>query len=108
MKYRSILLAAFGTILIVAVFSVTLKAQAFGQTYVKGTVTVSGRPFVSAWVVISQNGQEKRRFLTGDDGKYYIGKISPGVYDITVLEGVVQRFNAQINLPRDRVYDIRV
>jgi hypothetical protein len=108
MKYRNALLAACWVGLLAMAFSVALRAQASDQAFIKGTVTESGRPLVSAWVVLSQNGQETRRFLTGDDGKYYIGKISPGGYDISVLEGRVERFKAQVNLPQDSIYNINI
>jgi len=108
MKYRHVLIAAGWAGIMAMIFSVALRAQPSDQSYIRGTVTVAGRPFVSAWIVLSQNGQVKRRFLTGDDGKYYIGKVSPGAYDITVLQGLVQRFEAQVSLPKDSIYNINI
>ncbi len=108
MKYRHALIAVCWIGLLAMVFPVVLRAQPSGQNYIRGTVTAAGRPLVSAWIVLSQNGDEKRRFLTGDDGKYYIGKISPGAYDLTVLQGRVERFKAQVNLPEESVYNINI
>lgn len=108
MKYRHVFIAACWVGMLAVVFSVALRAQTSDRSYIKGTVTVAGRPLVSAWVVLSQNGQEVRRFLTGDDGKYYIDKIVPGAYALTVFQGSVERFKAQVNLPKDSIYNINI
>jgi hypothetical protein len=90
-----------------------LGFSAFGSgsdagTYVKGVVIQSNRPVRSVWVIASQSGVEKGRGLTGDDGKYYIGSLSGGVYDIVVFQGKQQIFSGQINLPENRLFNIDI
>src|SRR6476659_9853465 len=67
--------------LIAAVSPGLADAQPVTRTFVKGTVTSAGKPARSVWVIISLNGREKGRSLTGDDGKYYIANLDPGTYD---------------------------
>src|SRR5262252_9850923 len=73
-------------------------AQPATRTFVKGTVTSAGRPARSVWVIISLNGREKGRSLTGDDGKYYIGDLDPGTYDFVVQRGD-QLYKGRATLP---------
>jgi len=77
-------------------------------SYVKGVVTQSNRPVRSVWVIVSQSGTEKGRALTGDDGKYYIGKLAGGSYDVVVLQDKQQVYSGQIHLPEDRVFNISI
>jgi len=79
-----------------------------GATYVKGVVTQSNKPVRSVWVIASQSGNEKGRALTGDDGKYYIGNLYAGAYDVVVFQGKQQIFSAQINLPENRLFNINI
>jgi hypothetical protein len=74
-------------------------AQPAARTFVKGTVTSAGKPARSVWVIISQNGREKGRSLTGDDGKYYIAGVDPGTYDFVVVERDVQLYKGSATLP---------
>jgi hypothetical protein len=73
-------------------------AQPGTRTFVKGTVTSAGKPARSVWVIISMNGQEKGRSLTGDDGKYYIANLDPGIYDFVVERGG-QLYKGRATLP---------
>ena len=57
-------------VLIAAASSGLSDAQPSTRTFVKGTVTSAGEPARSVWVIISLNGHDKGRSLTGDDGKY--------------------------------------
>ena len=108
MKTRHIVRSAFGIALLAMVFSIALSAQPAG-TYITGVVkSSSGRLFVSVWVAISQNGVEKGRSLTGDDGKFYISNLNEGIYDIIVLQGNRQVFKEQVNLPGNNRYDILI
>jgi hypothetical protein len=108
MKSRHAFLTGCGIVLVAIAISGALSARPSGKIYIKGTIMLSGRPFASAWLVLSQNGQEKRRFLTGDDGKYYIGGLSPGAYFVTVLDGATQRFGEQVQLLGDREFNIKI
>jgi hypothetical protein len=73
-------------------------AQPDTRTFVKGMVTSEGKPARSVWVVISLNGREKGRSLTGDDGKYYIANLDPGTYDFVVERGG-QLYKGRATLP---------
>jgi hypothetical protein len=82
-------------------------AQPSTRTFVKGTVTSAGKPARSVWVIISLNGHEKGRSLTGDDGKYYIAGVDPGTYDFVVVERGVQLYKGRATLPiMNRTFDI--
>jgi hypothetical protein len=73
-------------------------AQQSTRTFVKGTVTSAGKPARSVWVIVSLNGREKGRSLTGDDGKYYIADLDPGTYDFVVERGE-QLYKGRATLP---------
>jgi len=49
-------------------------------------------------VIVSLNGREKGRSLTGDDGKYYIADLDPGTYDFIVERGG-QLYKGRATLP---------
>ena len=84
--------------LIAAVSPGLSDAQPGTRTFVKGTVTSAGKPARSVWVIISLNGREKGRSLTGDDGKYYIANLDPGTYDFAV-ERREQLYKGRATLP---------
>ena len=84
--------------LVAAASSGMSDAQPSSRTFVKGTVTLAGKPARSVWVVVSLNGHEKGRSLTGDDGKYYIADLDPGTYDIVVEKGG-QLYKGRATLP---------
>ena len=108
MKTRHIFRSACAIALLAIVFSIAFGNQS-GKTYIKGVVkSSSGRLFVSVWVTISQNGVEKGRSLTGDDGKYYISNLNEGMYDIVVLQGNRQVFKERVNLPGNSRHDILI
>jgi len=106
MKTGHIFRAACGILILTMVFAIASSAQSGGS--VKGTVRASGRLLTSVWVSVSQNGVERGRSLTADDGKYYIGGLSSGVYDIVVIQGNRQLYRGQVNLSGDSSYDISI
>lgn len=73
--------------------------------YITGIVSSSGRAVPSVLVIISQDSFEKGRSLTGDDGRYYIGNLADGGYDLVAIKGHRQVIR-RINLPKDQVTDI--
>lgn len=105
MKNRFIFQTVVGVILLSIVFSMTLSARS-AAAYITGTVTRSGRPLPSVWVIISQDGYEKGRSLTGDDGKYYLSNLSDGVYKIAVYRGNRRLIEEQVSLPGDSRHNI--
>lgn len=105
MNTITILQAAVRVVLLSIVFSMVLSARP-AEVYITGTVIKSGRPLTSVWVVISQNGSERGKALTGDDGRYYISNLGDGVYQIAAYKGKHQLTNEQVNLPGDTNHDI--
>lgn len=85
--------------LVAAASSGMSDAQPSSRTFVKGTVTSAGKPARSVWVIVSLNGHEKGRSLTGDDGKYYIAGVDPGTYDFVVVEKGAQLYKGRATLP---------
>lgn len=66
---------------------------------VKGKVSLSYNkaPLRSVWVIISQDGKEKTRALTGDDGRFYV-KLQSGSYEVSVLRGKSKLCTRQLQL----------
>jgi hypothetical protein len=76
--------------------------------YVTGQITsASDKPATSVWVIIKQNGQERGRSLTGDDGSYYINNLSNGQYELLVTKGANQ-LSRTIGLPQNKVFNIKI
>ena len=98
--------SALGIVLLAIVFSIAVSAQT-GGIYIKGVVKSSaGKLLTSVWVTISQNGVEKGRSLTGDDGKFYISNLDAGEYEIVVLQRDREVYKEQVKLLEDSRYDI--
>jgi len=79
--------------------------------YVTGKVTsASSTPVRSVWVVLYEGSSPKSRSLTGDDGRYYIGRLDRRTYTIIVRRQIAgsDLFKSQVSLPRNRVFDIRL
>jgi len=73
----------------------------------RGVVRYSSqKPAPYVWVVVKQNGAERGRSLTADDGSYYIKDLPDGVYDLIVTKGARKLYQGQARLPKDRVFDI--
>src|SRR3954469_710607 len=82
--------------------------QAQSPTYLKGVVTQSNKPVRSVWVIASQYGQERGRYLTGDDGKFYIPNLSSGDGDVVVWQDKQQIYSGRFNLPGDKIFNILI
>jgi hypothetical protein len=108
MKKRFIFRSCLSLIVIAALGFAAFGSKPETRVYVKGVVTQSNRPVRSVWVIVSQSGDEKGRALTGDDGKYYIGNLTEGAYDIAVFQGKQQVYTSQINLPQNILFNIDV
>ena len=59
------------------------------------------------WVFLEQ-GERNWQFLTGGDGSYFIGYVPPGNYRISVRRFEVEIFSAEIFLPMNERFDIRL
>lgn len=94
-------------LLLSIIFSVH-TSQAAQDFYVTGMVIsgASRTPISSIWVTAYQNGARRGRSLTGNDGRYYIGGLDGGKYDIVVIRGQQELFRKQIQLPEDTKLDI--
>jgi hypothetical protein len=95
----------------IVIITALLSAEAIGfqsprATYIKGVVTQSNKPVRSVWVIISQSGQERGRYLTGDDGRFYVGNLPSGDCDIAVWQGKQQIYSSRINLPGNNIFNI--
>ena len=95
------------------VFLALVVSLAFGSApirgnSVKGLVMSSNKPLRSVWVIASQNGTEKGRSLTGDDGKYFIDNLPGGTYDLIVEQAKRQVWKGQITLSVNTYYNINV
>ena len=98
--------AAVAAVLLAAVLCAPPPARAQGSANVSGTVTYQRRPLRSVWVIVSQNGTEKGRALTGGDGLYYIGNLAGGGYQIRVERQGRQLYSKEIRLPDNSKCDI--
>jgi hypothetical protein len=108
MKNRPIFQAAFVIALLLTIFVMASSVQSQSD-YIKGMVkSPSGRPLPSAWVIVSQDGNEKGRSLTGDDGKYYINNLGAGTYHLMVYERDRRLFAEQVNLPGDSNHNVLI
>ena len=108
MNNRFIFRSCLHAMLVALICSAALGFRPKAASYVKGAVTQSSRPLRSVWVIVSQSGQERGRALTGDDGKFYIGNLIDGTYDITVIQGKLQIFSSRINLPANNLFNISI
>ena len=79
-----------------------------GPDYVTGRITsAADRPATSVWVIVKQNGQERGRSLTGDDGAYYINNLGSGQYELLITRGGNQ-LSRTIALPQNKVFNIKI
>jgi outer membrane usher protein FimD/PapC len=107
MKMRLLYRTSLWFCLLATVLTIVLSTQAVGDGYIKGVVTRAGRPVRSVWVTVTQNGGEKGSSPTGDDGKYYIGGLDNGVYEITVTQGDQRLCQRRFRLPENNgIYNI--
>ena len=103
------IIRGFGIVMVIALFTATaIGFQSRSAAYLKGAVTQSNKPLRSVWVIVSQSGEERGRYLTGDDGKFYIGNLPAGDYDIAVWQGKQQIHSERINLSGNKILNIAI
>ena len=89
--------------------AIALTPPAYAQEFLTGTVRwASGQAVPSVWVVLTQGVTEQGRSLTGDDGKYYIGNLNPGDYQVQVKRGDAVLLSSTVHLPAPGNYDLRL
>jgi serine/threonine-protein kinase len=97
--------------LLFIVFGATLSSLNFaiapsGNSDLTGVISnPCGDPFSSVWVIVTEGGQEKARSLTGDDGKYFIGDLENGEYDLVVKVEQCE-FRKRLRFTGSMVYDV--
>lgn len=98
-------------ILFLSIVSVSTNsgAQNSRKSDIRGTVIYSSKlPATSVWVILLKDGKQEGKFLTGDDGKYYIGNLVTGAYNLQVKKGDKVLFQKQVALPKDKVCNIQL
>jgi outer membrane usher protein FimD/PapC len=95
-----------GLVLMLAT-GVALAPAAYAAELAGTVFSASGQPVPSVWVVLTQ-GEEKGRFLTGDDGKYYIGNINPGDYQMQVKRGDAVLLRSTVHVPASGNHNLRL
>lgn len=96
---------------LVAAAALTLPTLARAASLSGLVTTPEGGPVASVWLVVSKDGSEVKRSLTGDDGRYYLNDLADGRYDVTVerSDQTVHRGQASLPAPDSRVtLDIRL
>lgn len=92
----------------VTVVVLVLNGAAICQTQQSGPpVVIKGKVSMfynksalrSVWVILSKDGKEIGRALTGDDGRYYIKALRGGTYDVSVRKGKSDLCKGQVDLP---------
>jgi hypothetical protein len=73
-----------------------------------GTVyEADGTPARSVWVVLKSGGRDWRS-LTGYDGRFFIGNLKPGSYELNVMRGDRVLHSATVSLPAAAPQEIRL
>ena len=106
MNSRIFFRSAVAAVLLAAALCAPPHARAHGSANISGMVSHRRNPVRSVWVIVSQNGTEKGRALTGGDGVYYIGNLAGGDYWITVVQQGRQLYGRQIRLPDNSTHNI--
>ncbi len=86
-----------------------IVAQTLKDNHITGVIFNSSKqPVASVWVILSQKNQQLAQSLTGDDGKYYIGNLVKGNYDLEVKRGDKSLLTREVSLPKDTVNNIQL
>jgi hypothetical protein len=102
----SLLLGALA-LSVLAWWPTTPNAHGAADAYITGRVlTRASKPIAAVWVVVSESGTIRGRSLTGDDGRYYVGKLDRKAYDLAVTRGRQTLIRRQVHLPENTTYDI--
>ena len=98
-------------VVLVAVAALALPTLADAASLSGLITTPEGGPVASVWLVVSKDGSEMKRSLTGDDGRYSVADLAAGGYEVTVerRDQTVHRGQASLPAPDSRVtLDIRL
>lgn len=108
MNNQAIIRGCVSMIITAVVAASAIGFQSQSANYLKGVVTQSKKPLRSVWVIASQTGQERGRYLTGDDGKFYLGNLPAGECEIAVWQGKTQIYSGRISLPGSNIFNITI
>ena len=92
---------------VLALLADASAADAAGSRLVGTVYERSGAPGVSMLVEVAR-GADRWRFVTGDDGQYYLGNLPDGAYQVTVAHQGKQLYSGAVSLPREQPFDIRL
>lgn len=98
-------------VVLLAATALSLSAMAHAASLGGQITTTDGSPAAKVWLVVSKDGDEVKRSLTGDDGRYYLDGLAAGGYQVTVERGkqTIHRGQAGLPAPDSRVtLDIRL
>jgi hypothetical protein len=88
--------------------AVALAPVAHAGEFLTGTVLSGSASVPSVWVVLSQGATERGRSLTGADGKYYIGNLNSGDYQVQVKRGDSVLLRSTVHVPVSGSHDLRL
>lgn len=85
------------------------SATVLRRHHVTGTVITRDRkPVPSLLVIVRQDDRILGKSITGDDGRYYIGRLKNGTYTLIIKRRDDIVYRAEIRLPEDRVHDVEL
>jgi hypothetical protein len=87
-------------LVLVATTALTLPALACAASLSGLVTTPDGSAVASVWLVVSKDGSEVKRSLTGDDGRYYLDGLAAGSYKVTVEQRGKAVHHGQASLPK--------
>lgn len=86
-------------VVLLAAAALSLPAMAHAASLGGQVTSTDGSPAAKVWLVVSKDGSEVKRSLTGDDGRYYVNDLAAGRYDVTVERRDQQVHRGQASLP---------
>lgn len=86
-------------LVLVAAAVLALPALASAASLSGRITDAGGGSAASVWLVVSKDGSEVKRSLTGDDGRYYLDGLAKGPYEVVVERGGEAVHRAQTELP---------
>jgi hypothetical protein len=98
-------------VVLAAAAALALPALASAASLSGRVTDAGGGSATSVWLVVTQDRQEVKRSLTGDDGRYYLDGLAAGRYEVVVERRGQAVHRAQAALPAadsDVTLDVRL
>lgn len=87
----------------------SMASAADERFHLSGTVTHrGGTPASSVWILVEQQNDVVGKFLTGDDGKYFVRGLEGGTYTLSVKRKGETLFHATVVVKSNRVFDVKI